>query len=85
MYKFPLRISFFGRRAHRAHVDQWLQSHGGPALIAPKPRARAASAGRPVSGGGASAAGSDDEVVCTGEKTWEQRDAELRAQAVVLE
>lgn len=30
-------------------------------------------------------AGGEDEIECTGQKSWAERDAELRAKAVVLE
>ena len=89
VYKFPLRISFFGHAKHFARVDQRLQNLGGPALIRPKPRKSSAGGGggrgAASSSASARAGDSDDDVVCVGEKTWEQRDAELRAKAVVLE
>jgi len=91
VYKFPLRISFFGHAKHRARVDQRLQNFGAPALVQPKPRKSSAGGGggRGAAASSASASAraddSDDDAVCVGEKTWEQRDAELRAKAVVLE
>jgi hypothetical protein len=116
MYKFPLRISFFGRPEWREKVSHHLRM-GGVALEAPKQRksksglaartnaASASAAGsssttsaRAKSGGvrdggkssgvasmSASADDDDDQVEFTHEKTWAERDAELRAQAVVLD
>lgn len=138
VYKFPLRISFFGPADARA---RWLpHCESNPAvgaverispsstlslltlprsitgsvaqallqlgvfLEAPKqPRrskkAAATSAGRSAGSAGSSsgvakssapaaaaeADESDGEVECVGEKSWAERDAELRAQAIVLE
>ena len=116
IYKFPLRISFYGAPAFAPRV-QSLLSAGGLRLVEPKRRGRGAGAGRGGggrggggsagrsggggsggggggSGGGTSAAGpamaaevadDDDEIECVGEKTWEERDRELRSQAIVLE
>ena len=117
IYKFPLRISFFGMAAHTERVTQLLRA-GGVYLEAPKQRksksghvarANAASASASTSSGSGSAAskakagpgasgksappapapaadgGSDDEVEFSHEKTLAERNAELLAQAVVLE
>ena len=94
IYKFPLRISFFGPPSFAARVHSLL-GRGGLTLIEPKRRVVLATAVR-SHGGAALAAGSgapppaaveddDDEVECVGEKSWAERDAELRAQAIVLE
>lgn len=105
MYKFPLRISFYGPAAQQAQVAQLLMQ-GGSYLVPPKVRkpkkvkvpkspaqpaqpAAAPSAGpsaAPVPTAHAVAADeSDDEVVFGKVVTWAERDAALRAQAVVLE
>lgn len=111
MYKFPLRISFYGPAAQQGAVAALLMQ-GGSVLVPPKPRKqKAPKAPRPTiaqangAGGSGHAASerahvppplptakavaadddSDDEIVFGETVTWAQRDAALRAQAVVLE
>jgi len=103
VYKFPLRISFFGPARLQPQVAALLYRGGSRLVPAPLPplplKARAPNApaqssgtARPALGlsaaGGsvpATAKGDDDDELVFGETvTWAQRDAALRAQAVVL-
>ena len=91
MYKFPLRISFFGQPDDKAKVASIL-GRNGINLVEPKKRKPKKKPAPKKSAKKSQAAAmeaveeeSDDEVECVGEKTWAERDAELRAQAVVLE
>lgn len=102
VYKFPLRVSFFGRAADAIAVRQLLGYQ--LTLHAPKPRAlkkarsgagaAKTSAAPPKSGGvvpaastagGAAVEDDEDAIEFTGERSWEERDKELRAHAIVLD
>ena len=114
IYKFPLRVSFFGRPSQREAVRRLLgyQLH---LHEPPKPRASgkarkksSSAAAKRGSGavtarsGGSGAASStgigaasnrgtqddgddDDDVEMVGERSWAERDAELRKHAIVLD
>ncbi|KAL1499386.1 hypothetical protein AB1Y20_023089 [Prymnesium parvum] len=81
-YSFPLRVSFFGPPASQAQVLQLLRAQFGVRLVQEGWFGREGSAGR-----AARAAGrvEDDCVTVVGQRTWEERDAELRRRAIVLE
>jgi len=103
VYKFPLRVSFFGAASQRAEVRRLLGYQ--LTLHEPKPKGgkkggkkAAASAEHRVHGsaaagksGGAAASSvaadddDDDGLEVVGERTWAERDAELRKHAIVLD
>lgn len=76
-----------GQSAHRLRLDSELAAsvEALRQVLEGRPAGRAAQA-RATSGlEAAAAAGDDDGIECVGEKSWAQRDAELRANAVDLE
>ena len=97
VYKFPLRVSFFGAPSDRERIRQLLGYQ--LQLIEPKRAPGKQRAGAKKSSGsaaGSSAGGvegaagradeaGEDDVEVTGETSWEERDTELRKHAIELE
>ena len=97
VYKFPLRVSFFGAPSDRERIRQLLGYQ--LQLVEPKRARGKQSAGAKKSTGsaaGSSAGGvegaagradeaGEDDVEVTGETSWEERDTELRKHAIELE
>ena len=100
VYKFPLRVSFFGPASSRERIRQLLgyqlllhepkqrktsgRAKSGHAQV-PSKRSKSSGAGSSVEPHEEEGQDADDDVEVTGEVSWEQRDTELRKHAIELD